>query len=299
MKIAYMLFVYNTPLHTAKLIRKLDSPNASFIIHVDRKYDLAPYAAMCSDNVQLTTSRVPVYWGDFSQIDAMRILIRDSLALSPRCDRFVLLSGADYPIRTNEEIQDFFENHPKDELINMRPMPCEEIGKPVRRLNTYVLRPNLSPASRLISRVGRKLGIVPHIRDYRQHFGALQPFGGSTWWSITRDAAERVVRFQSDHPKIHTYFQNTELPDESYVHTVIGNSPLADNVTRNITYADWSQGGSNPAIITASHVERLLKTPNFRGLDPFGEGEILFARKFPDQSDELTDIIDRAHLATP
>jgi hypothetical protein len=85
------------------------------------------------------------------------------------------------------------------------------------------------------------------------------------------------------------------MPDESFFQTIIGNSQFSKDVVRNLTYADWSRPTGGPAIIDGDHLSTFVRMGRIIADDRYGRGELLFARKFPDDSSHLTDFID-AHL---
>jgi hypothetical protein len=82
------------------------------------------------------------------------------------------------------------------------------------------------------------------------------------------------------------------MPDESFFQIAIGNSPFFERVTHNLTYTDWSQPVA-PAIISPKHLEAFAAADVIMADDPYGKGELLFARKFPDDSAHLTAFIER------
>src|SRR5690349_19353849 len=99
MKIAYLILAHNTPNHLSRLVRALDSANAAFFIHVDRKSDISPFRkGLSQPNTTFLEDRVAVYWGDFSDVRATIELIKKALSHSFEPVYFVLLSGADYPL---------------------------------------------------------------------------------------------------------------------------------------------------------------------------------------------------------
>jgi hypothetical protein len=215
-----------------------------FFLHVDKKTNLGPYLPLLADDVRLVPDPVAVHWGDFSQVEAILKLTTAALAAGT-FERFVLLSGADYPLWPTADINAFFADHPQDEFINMVPMPCEAAGKPLARLTTYTLRPTLSAPRRLALRVLLKARVIPRQRDLRRGLGSLQPYGGSTWWALTRAACEYVVQFVQRNPGLVRFFKGTQYADETFLHTILGNSPLLANVRRNLTYTDWRQSGQH------------------------------------------------------
>lgn len=286
---------HNTPQHTGRLIAKLRSPNSRFFVHIDRKADLSPFNYLRSHDTLFIAERESVYWADVSQIDAALKLVAAALESEPRMERFVLLSGADYPVRSRAEVEDYLLDNLTTEYMNLRRMPAPEVGKPISRLRNYRI-PSGAAAWRVkLVKAGQRLDLIPREREFAKIFGDIVPFAGSQWWAVSRAAAESFDMFRTRYPQVHAYYRNTEVPDESYFHTVLGNSSFSSNVKRNLTYTDWSDGGPSPATLTAGHIDRLISEPVFRGSDPYGSGDILFARKFPDESEVLTQMLDRSH----
>jgi len=83
-------------------------------------------------DVRFTPERDEVWWGDYSQVEATLMLLRTALEDPQHFDRFVLLSGADYPLRSTAAVERFFESHPQNEFVNVVEMPNDEAGKPRR-----------------------------------------------------------------------------------------------------------------------------------------------------------------------
>lgn len=293
--IAYLLLAHGNPAHLQRLISRLRSTGTAFFIHVDKKADQAAFAHLGADDVTLVPTPVAVHWGDFSQVEAILLLMKTALAAGP-FTRFVLLSGVDYPLWPTASINTFFADQPDAEYINLVPMPCAAAGKPLARLSTYTLRPTLSPLHRLALRLLLKARILRRERDYQPALGSLKPYGGSTWWALTRTACEYLVDYVDRNPALVRFFKGTQYADETFLHTILGNSPLMANVRRNLTYTDWSAGGASPANMSARHVDYFRATTHFGAGDVYGSGPMMFARKFSDSDDALLQAMD-AQLA--
>lgn len=234
-----------------------------------------------------THRRVPVYWGEFSMVEAIIALLEEALQDPSSFDRFVLLSGSDYPLRPQSEILALFAAHRDREFISLAEMPAEWAGKPLWRLNNYVI-PSEGASLRARARAALiKLGVLPGERDYRRHLRGIRPYGGSTWWALSREACEHVVRFYASERRVVDFFRHTSHSDESFIHTVIGNSPFMPRVARNLTYDDWSTGRASPATLSERHIKYFRFTDSFPPEETFGSGPMLFARKFPDASEAL------------
>ena len=294
MKIAYLILAHNTPNHLQRLLNALSSPLAGFFVHIDRKADARAFSSLTCDNLHLTQERVSVFWGDFSQVEAILILLRTALADQNNFDRFVLLSGSDYPIRSSGYIEQFFRENRDKEFMSMVPIPCKAGGKPLSRLTAYKMRPAERPLSAITSSLEAaliKIGTLLVKRDYKVHLRDLVPYGGATWWALSRDACDYILNFVQGNPHVLNFFKNTVCPDESVFQTVLGNSPFKPNIVRNLTYADWSAGGRSPAYISEKHLA-FFESLAFHTDGVYGNGEMLFARKFTDDSRKLVAMID-------
>jgi hypothetical protein len=295
--IAYLLLVHANPAHVQRLITRLRSNNAVFFLHLDKKADPQAFAQLQADDVSLVPDAVAVHWGDYSQVEAILRLMKTALAAGG-FERFVLLSGADYPLWPTADIEAFFGNHPLDEFISMVPMPSDAAGKPLARLTTYVVRPTLSSLHSLALRILLKARVMPRQRNLQRALGPVKPYGGSTWWALTRSACAYVVEFVEHNPDLVRFFQGTQYADETFIHTILGNSPLLPNVKRNLTYTDWSAGGSSPANLSVVHLDYFRATKQFGPEGAYGSGPMIFARKFNDNDADLLRLLD-ADLRAP
>ncbi|MGQ9749046.1 MAG: beta-1,6-N-acetylglucosaminyltransferase [Desulfosoma sp.] len=292
MKIAYLIVAYNNPRHFPRLIKALETPNCAFFVHIDKKYDLSPYTAVARPNIFFSRRRVPVYWGDFSTVEAILIVLREALQSPEGFQRFVLLSGSDYPIHSASWIERFFAEHPDTEYMNLVPMPSKSCGKPLTRLTDYRPSPTNPSWVLFTAKALMKLGLWPR-RNYRKILGNMQPYGGSMFWALTRQAADFLIHFCDRRPDFLAFYRHSFCPDEMMLQTILGNSPLAPRIQRNLTYADWSARQRSPEWIQRKHIELFKTTTRFPPDDPYGPGEILFARKFSEDADELVRELDR------
>src|SRR5262249_54441950 len=178
MKMAYLILAHNTPNHLSRLVRALDSANAAFFIHVDRKFDISRFRdGVPQHNVRFLENRVAVYWGEFSIVQATTSLMREALSRSQDPQYLCLLSGSDYPLRNPRYIESFFSRNQGREFINLVPMPCEAVGKPLKRLEDYWLQtPHdnqfvMRTVARLNALINNQLKLIK--RDYKRAFNCL------------------------------------------------------------------------------------------------------------------------------
>ena len=120
MKIAYLILAHKNPGQLARLIAALSRPESVFYVHIDRKVKEEPFRRALqtfgADTI-FVRERHTVSRGGFSIVEATLSLIRDCLAGADKVDRAVLLSGQDYPIKSCNQILQFFEESREQEFI--------------------------------------------------------------------------------------------------------------------------------------------------------------------------------------
>src|SRR5262245_23382101 len=288
MKIAYLVFAYRNPKLIRKTIERLACEDSSFFIHIDSKSDLTQFASLRGKNVFFTDKRIAVYWAEFSGVEAILLLIRQALAAPQRHDYCVLLSGSDYPLRSKQYIHNFFEANRGVEFMTLTKMPAP--GKPFSRINTLRF-PSTRPGYRLLFRIFAKLGLAR--RNFRKHFGPLEPYSGITWWALTREACQYLVEFKERDRTLSKFFTNCFAPEETFFHTILGNSAFKPRMRRSLVYEDWSVQGAHPAMLNERHLAMFEAQDAVRIQDLHGPGELLFARKFSDDNLQLVQRVDK------
>jgi hypothetical protein len=283
------VFAYKNPRLLERVIGTLSSEDCSFFIHIDQKSNIKEFSRIRGKNVFFSEQRIPVYWAEFSGVQAILLLIRQALQGPQDYDYLVLLSGSDYPIRSARYIHTFLEEHRGLEFINIVKMPNEAAGKPISRINTLRIQSN-KPYRRMAVRVMAKVGLAH--RDYRKYLGSVEPYAGNTWWALTRDACQYILEFVERNQHVKSFFQNVFAPEETFFHTILGNSPFRSQTRRNLVYEDWSVSGAHPAMINDQHLAFFESQEKVEISDAYGSGELVFARKFSDESPDLLQRID-------
>ncbi len=291
MRVAFLILAHNNPAHLGRLITALSHQNTHCFLHIDKKSTILPATFRDAPSVSLSNNRYKVYWGDFSMIMAILALIEQAVQHPLHFDRLVLLSGADYPVKPIDQIVEFFIQNGNREYINITRMPDEEAGKPLRRLTRYKIHEGGSLVHRLTFKILSKAGLAPQTRPYADALGSFTPYGGSTWWALTREACLHIIDVIERNPSLYKYFRNTHYPDEMLFHTILGNSPFQNHISRNLTYTDWRNNAASPEVLTVDHLPTLTSGIINQGHDAFGTGPMLFARKFNDDSIALVEAL--------
>lgn len=286
MKIAYLTLVHQNPLLLQRAMRVLSTDGCGFFIHVDSKSNLESFSRISGANVSFV-ERLPVYWAEFSMVQAILRLMKSALESPSGYDYFVLLLGSDYPIRSGGYIQRYLQESGGSEFISLIEIPAP--GYPLSKINK-VRYPSDKPVQRFVFRALGKVGLAE--RDFRKSLGDIKAYAGDTSWALSREACSYIMEVVARDPRFEAYFRKTFTSDEMFFHTILGNSPFRLRVRRGLLYRDWSKPGAHPETLTEKHIEYFELQDAVCAEDQFGTGEKLFARKFSDDQLELIDRID-------
>ncbi|MCW2982674.1 MAG: hypothetical protein JWR63_244 [Conexibacter sp.] len=276
MALVYLVLAHGAPEQVAKLVGRISSDEDTVIVHVDRKADLAPFAeAFARLPIQplLTRRRFAVHWGGWGIVQATVHGMRTALALPRPWSHLVLLSGADYPIRSTAEIQAFFAAHAGASFLSWSAGDGEAYTDADRAGNaTWRWTGDLSRMlTWQVSIRGRRWYFpserVPYQLPRRLPRALAVPYQGSAWWSLTPEATAYCVRYLRRHPSIAAHFRFVFAPDENVFQMMLLTSPLRDTlVNEDLRFMHWA--GNSPPAITAADVPAMRASRK------------LFARKF-------------------
>jgi len=306
MTIAYIIFAHKSPDQLARLIHRLNTSGSVFFVHVNKLTDDITYQKMVGAvrNLKNVTfvKRHKITWGRL--LFAVNIVISDIVKKKIEFDYMFLLTGQDYPIKTNDFIEEFLNRNKGKQFIHHFSIPRDPQRDPcegwswknenggldrfenwhIRLFDKHYRIPGAGKAnSKVKSNIQHLLlRFVPK----RKFVVGFKPFGGSTYWCLTKECAEFMNDFIRDNPRFVNYFKYVGLPDEIFFQTIILNSPFRDSVINDdLRCTDWSAGGPHPRIWRKEDIEVLKDSKG------------LIARKFDSEVDsEILDLIDRKLL---
>ncbi len=287
MKTAYLILAHQHPPQVARLIRALRSEEACFFLHVDRKANLAAFKEAIPPSRQVCyvpePERVKVYWGGFSPVQATLRLLHCAYHATDRFERYCLLSGSDFPIKSNYQIRDAFGT--QKEFISIEQAlyapAAESRVHCISRYHFYdygLLNPRTSPFPALPRLAARLSNHVP-----RPQYKRIPLYQGSQWWALTGRMIGYIINFLKKYPDYLSFHRYTLVPDEVFFHSIVKNSPWAANIQhdfeqgtlpggtspeRGCHFVDWHSGDTPPKVLDESDLDRLL------------DSKALFARKF-------------------
>lgn len=283
MKIAYIISAYKYPEQLIRLITRLQTDSNSFFVHVDKKTPNEIYQQMVIGTQGLSNvfylKRHRCNWGDFGHVRAtlegIRVIVQNNLLY----DYAILLTGQDYPIKSNEQIMAFFQEHYGRSFMEHFPLPSDEWeGGGLERISHWHFY--LNDHHYIFPQKGAR----QFLRKFPKQ---LQPFGGSSYWCLTKPCIDTIYQFIKDNPGFGIYFKHVDVPDEIFFHTILMNSPHATHISNdNLRYIEWRDPTSgSPAILGQEDFVKLAASPK------------LFARKFDLRVDSaVLDLIDQQLL---
>ncbi len=258
-------------------------------VHIDKKSDITKEEIACLREMPQVTEvyqKYSVHWGGFSILKCELFLLKTAMK---NCDSdyFHLISGQDYPIRPLNRFLEFFIDNKGKNFFQYIHLPNFKWEK-----NTYdrfsyfylydCFQKKNDKTIRMISRFidfQKRMGFK---RSIPNHFSHL--FGGSQWFSITRDAVKIILEYTRKKPAFLRRLKYTFAPEECYISTVLKNLlPHETIVPNNLRYIRWKyENGNSPANLGKDHFLYLL------------ESDAFFARKFESSfCEQLVELIDK------
>ena len=311
MKFAYLIVAHKNPQQFKRLIERLNTHEAIFFIHIDKKTAIAPFKEVLKDEDDkkvIWLKRRSIVWAGFNMIRVTIDGIREILKHDAAVSHITLLSGQDYPIKPVTSYHNFLRLNAGKDFITTSPLPRPnwESGGLDRILYHHIIFKKIRLAYPPLSYLNVKLkfkeggkwdiikkiiSILPKQKDFPRKFPeGYQPYEGSQWFTLSFQSAVNIIDFLDRDKKFYNYFKYTHVSDEIFFPTLIMNTPVNDTVNivnDNLRYIDWSKHTGHPAIIGTEDFEALKNSSAF------------FARKFEEESGlEIIKAIDDKLLNT-
>jgi hypothetical protein len=238
------------------LIEQLRDDDFLVYVNLDRKCDIDP--AGVDPRARLVRERIDVHWGTFSQVQAVLNSLVQIVAEVPEFDKVIFLSAQDFPLLSNAALKDALARMRGHELLD-----TVAIGKAPGQWAAdfryqYFYRGHGGKAGRLLCSLLNRAMRATGIR--RRMPGGLQPYGGSSWWALSRECVRALLERVRREPATVRFFRSVACPDELFFQTLVMNSPLRARVLgRNFRYVQWPETGSrNPKVLDEADFERIL-----------------------------------------
>jgi len=89
--------------------------------------------------------------------------------------------------------------------------------------------------------------------------GGMRPYGGSSWWAMSRECVTALLARLQEEPRLLRFFRTVTCPDELFFQTLVMNSRFAERVLgHNFRYIQWpEQGARNPKVLDEDDFDRI------------------------------------------
>jgi len=198
MKHAYLIMVHNELELLEKLLILLDDKRNDIYIHIDKKvkdFDFNKNNKLLQYASLIFIKRMDIRWGTDGQIKCTLELLKEALKTKHKYYHFI--SGVDLPLKTQDEIHDFFSKTNKDFVayddytgINSNYLD---------RVKYYHLcENNWRNKNRLISKISnglrfRFIKLEKKLKINRLKKMDIQFRKGANWFSITENTAKVIL----------------------------------------------------------------------------------------------------------
>ena len=304
MKIAFLNLCHCEPEIVARVANKLTrNPEFDMYIHVDAKQEEMPFSKRLEENgqVHFIKNRQKVYWGGFNAIRATIALLEAALESNQHYERFVLLQNLDYPVRSNEFIEEFFVKNKEIEYIRGCKIAHTKDWHYAKKYKIYNHRDSnfyLKRHRKVVKKIHdgwnaiRSIPTIGFSGTIKEQDGKYDIYYGAAQWAVTRACAEYFVYFFKTHPRYNKRMQHIQFPDEEYFHTIVHNSGFKYRCRvfdepeqrwlvnwRNLHYFEFPK---EITVLTEKDFDKIMSQ------------EVLFCRKVKSkESKQLMDQIDR------
>lgn len=285
MRLAYLILAHGHLDHLVRIVNTLASQEATFFIHMDGRLEL-DYAILKSQfsdeaEVYLVEPRMRINWGGYSMVEGILKLLNAAIE-HDHYDYLSLISGQDFPLKSNRSIISFLKEHPNNEFLEYYSLPdfsknLDSSGG-VDRYNYYWLIDDLGDRAHLFVAVQKKEQI-----GKREFPNGWKPYGGSMWFTITQSCAKYICEYIDRNMETAIFFMLTVIPDELFFPSLLLNSPFQKKIiNNNLRYIDWTELKEHPKTLTMEDFADIKKSDGH------------FARKFDYKVDrQIVDELEK------
>lgn len=297
----YCILAHTNPKQVYRLINTLNDEFSKFYIHIDKKSDIKLFTDVIQGkNIFFINKRYESAWGSLNIVIATLEIFKTVISKESDDGYLILLSGSDYPLKSNKFINDFLIENLEYNFINIDPVnkcwPTKEVN---RRLKTYnffsfnkknEIHSILPINSKLfykdfyknlkkLYRLVRSKESIFFLQLLKKRRNIIMPFGGDQWFALKRSTVCFVLDWITENPKFLKSHEFTFIPDEIFFHSIIEHIKVKKHikVKNNLTYVNWSRKNVKLPVVFSSQDIMELKMLD----DTF-----LFARKFDTLKDK-------------
>lgn len=221
-KHAYLVLAHNQKNLLFELLNEIDDSENDIFLHIDKKFNIQ-FDEIKTHIVKSKcyfVEQLSIGWGGEALVRATLELLEKSTGTG-KYEYYHLISGQDYPLKSQKEIHEFFHRHSGMEFISCTPMQpsCAE------RIKFYYYFQDAFGGRTLFNKVVKEISIrVQRLLKTDRTKGKFNTYGiGAQWFSITDRMARYVVSCKR---QIEENFYKCYCADEIFLQTIWLNAPF-------------------------------------------------------------------------
>ena len=294
MKLAFMVMAHTDAAQLTNLAKRL-SPNEFFdshvFIHIDKKANISDFKSVSEfEYVTVISERIDVIRCGISQVDAALELMKAALQSENDFDRYILITGQDYPIVGNEKILKTLSQK-ETEFMRGYKVTGTPMSKKVRRYYFYNKHLTGSKVSDFIRKLLQLLASPFSKKDMVKIDGNdCDIYYSSAYFAVSHPMLAELYG-KGRNKEYYNYFKTAICSDEMYFITIAANSRFRGNLESIDTDLHTLLG--NSSITYFRYTDRPIEFTEENYTEILGCGK-LFARKFSSvRSAKLIEMLDK------
>lgn len=282
MRHAYLILCHSEFDLLRTLVSALDDNRNDIFIHVDKKVKILPEVYTSFSKVYFVENRIDVRWGDVSVVEAEYELF-ELAQKTGHYTYFHLMSGVDLPLKSQDDIHDFFSVNSGLEFIGFNQDDYSlSLDRKVNRFHLFAKdfrydHSIIGFVKKALRAFCLRFQLLFNIRRNVQ----IEFKKGTQWVSVTGEFVEMILSHKQD---VFRIYQNTFCADEIFVQTLCWNSDFRSSVydMNNESIGAQRKIGWENNVISDWEV---------KDFDVLVKSNLLFARKFSTQDLAIVDMI--------
>jgi len=224
MKHAYLIIAHNEPEILQLLLSSLDDERNDIYVHIDRKASFSASILQTSkSHLYVLPIHIDARWGDFSLVKIELTLFKEAYTNGPYA-YYHLLSGVDLPIKSQDYIHTYCDEHQGREFIGIANHATQrEINW--RSQHWFFFSRDFQSNNMIKKFIRAIFARLQSLVRYRRT--RLEVKKGCQWCSITHDFVGYLLQ---NIDLIRRTFSHTYCPDEMFIQTLCWNSEFRKQI---------------------------------------------------------------------
>lgn len=215
---AFVILSHKQPKLLGRIVNVLKSENHYFFINVDKKHiDFLEFKNEV-EGENVTFFRESIYHCGYSHLEVLYKIFKYALSYTTRIDYIHVISGQDYPIRSNKQFDEFFENTNHSFMyIDSGDFKESMAGRYKKYANGWYL----NKTEGLLFEIWNKFHLSFIMGKIIKRKEIPNYVGGWDWFSWERTVLEYVVNFMDQNPEYVKRYNHTLCPTEHLFPTIL------------------------------------------------------------------------------